>query len=505
MPEPLSVILIQLDSLNRHFLPSYGNDWVKAPNLSAFAERAAIFDNHYVGSLPCMPARREIWAGAQEFWWRPWGPLEPWDAPIAYLAGRAGIPTQLVTDYYHFFEWGSHNYAYDFAGYEFVRGHETDNWRTDPVVKVPDWAQKMVERRGEEAYIYLRNAQHFETENDFFAPRVIRAVSDWLDRNWTHKQFFLHVDCFDVHEPFHAPERYRSLYTDADYRQYNPWPRYGRVDEGPAKLAPDEIEWVRAQFAAKLTMVDTWLKRVFDRLDRYSLWDRTCVIITTDHGHYLGDHGWMGKPPAPLYHTLCHLPLLVWLPGGVHNGRRVNAITQTVDLYATVLELLGLQAPEAPYIHSRSFLPVLKGEAETHRDYAVYGYASERVGITTDQWTLLRDHDPQAAPAYIYTHQVEHLKGFGWRRRRDRELSFPDLEAGRFIPGVDMLVWRMRARALAPSPREDLLFHNPTDPSQERNMAPNQPVVVKQLEGILRDHARALQAPVEQLRRLRLL
>ena len=77
MPDPLSVVLIQLDSLNRHFLEVYGNTWVKTPNLTAFAKRAAVFERHYAGSLPCMPARREIWSGVEEFWWRPWGPLEP--------------------------------------------------------------------------------------------------------------------------------------------------------------------------------------------------------------------------------------------------------------------------------------------------------------------------------------------------------------------------------------------------------------------------------------------
>ncbi|MCW5854031.1 MAG: sulfatase-like hydrolase/transferase, partial [Anaerolineae bacterium] len=53
MAEPLSVILVQIDSLNRHFLTCYGNEWVQTPTLDAFAQRAAVFDHHYVGSLPC--------------------------------------------------------------------------------------------------------------------------------------------------------------------------------------------------------------------------------------------------------------------------------------------------------------------------------------------------------------------------------------------------------------------------------------------------------------------
>lgn len=508
MSNQLSVILIQIDSLNRHFLRCYGNDWVQAPNLATFAEKAAVFDNHFVSSLPCMPARREIWAGTQEFWWRGWGPLEPWDRPIAFLARQAGdITTHLVTDHYHFFEWGSHNYNYDFHGYDYIRGHEMDNWRSDPVTTIPDWATHMVQQRPVEGMIYLRNVQDFRHEADFFGPQVMRTTAEWLDRNHTQARFFLHVDSFDVHEPFHIPEPYRSLYTNDDYRQYNPWPHYGRIDQGLGQLSSEAVAWMRAQFAGKLTLVDRWLGQVLERLDRYRLWERTCVIITTDHGHYLGEHGWMGKPGAPLYHTLCHIPLLVWHPGGAHNGGRITAMTQTLDLYATVLDLLGLAVPAAEHVHSRSFLSVLLGQTDTHREYAVYAYSQQRIGITANEWTLLREHEPDI-PGYLYTHQVEQVGGFGFMQRQHRPFNFPDLEAGRFIPGVDMPVWRRPIPEHLDPPRlgrhEDLLFHNPSDPGQERNIIAQHPEVVRQLEDNLRAQARAVQAPAEQWQRLRL-
>lgn len=53
----MKVLCILLDSLNRHFLRAYGNDWVRTPNLDALAERSVVFDRHCVGSMPCMPAR----------------------------------------------------------------------------------------------------------------------------------------------------------------------------------------------------------------------------------------------------------------------------------------------------------------------------------------------------------------------------------------------------------------------------------------------------------------
>lgn len=509
----LSVIVVQIDSLSRHFLRCYGNDWVRTPNLDAFAERALIFDRHYAGSLPCMPARREIWAGAEEFWWRSWGPLEPWDQPIAHVARRAGVVSHLVTDHYHFFEWGSHSYAYDFHGYDFIRGHEMDNWRTDVPAVVPDWAEVMAARRRDETPGYLANVQDFAGEEDFFGPRVMRAAAAWLDRNHGLPRFYLHVDSFDVHEPFHIPEPYRSLYTADDYRRHNPWPHYGPIDRGMSALRPDEVAWVRAQFAGKLTMVDRWLGELFARLDRYGLWGRTCVIVTTDHGHYLGEHGWMGKPFAPLYHTLCHLPLLVWHPAlgqpteaGQPFGRRTSAITQTVDLYATVLDLLGAEAPRGEQIHSRSLAPLLRGETARHRDHALWAYNNRRVGVTTGDWTLLRFHRPDAAPAAIYTHDVQQGLGFGMGQRERRHLAFPGITAGRHIPGVETPVWRAELpidhARMRPPPLDDLLFHNPTDPEQEHDRAAAQPGVVSDLAALMREHALAIGAPREQLLRL---
>jgi arylsulfatase A-like enzyme len=506
MTTPLSVILIQIDSLNRHFLEAYGNDWVRAPNLAAFAARATVFDQHFVGSLPCMPARREIWAGTEEHWWRGWGPLEPWDEPLAYLAGRVGVTTQLVTDHYHLFEWGASNYAYDFTGYDFVRGHEHDNWRTDSVREVPDWARKMIRQHGEGGMIYLRNVQDFRDESDFFGAQVMARTADWLERNHTLERFFLHVDCFDVHEPFHIPEPYRSMYTDDDYRLYTPWPHYGRASDPAILEGEAELNWVRAQFAGKLSLVDAWFGRVLEVLEKRNLWERCVVVVTTDHGHYLGEHDRIGKPGSPMWHTLCQVPLMIWHPDG-KAGSRVSAFTQTLDLYPTILEWLGLHHEPRPWQHGSSFAGSLHGHASNSRPRAVYGYSNLRVGITQGEWTLLRDHDPSAAPAYWYSHGVEHLNTRSFAARKNRPLEF-DLAPGTFIPGLETPVWRLSAgshevRNLG-APRADLLYHNPSDPRQERDLSLERPDVARQLEDGLREHMRQLQVPDEQFARLRL-
>ena len=138
---PMKVITILMDSLNRHCLGPYGNKFVKTPNLDRFARKAAIFDSHFVGSLPCMPARRELMTGRKEFFWRGWGPLEPFDKPVAVEAKKLGAVTAMVTDHYHYWEQNAHGYLEHFDSVKTIRGHEHDMWNTEPLDKLPPWMQ----------------------------------------------------------------------------------------------------------------------------------------------------------------------------------------------------------------------------------------------------------------------------------------------------------------------------------------------------------------------------
>ena len=106
----MKAIMVMYDSLNRHFLEPYGCDWTKTPNFSRLAQRAVTFDNCYVGSMPCMPARRELHTGRYNFLHRSWGPLEPFDDSMPELLSRAGVHTHLVSDHYHYWEDGGATY-----------------------------------------------------------------------------------------------------------------------------------------------------------------------------------------------------------------------------------------------------------------------------------------------------------------------------------------------------------------------------------------------------------
>ena len=102
----MRAIMVMYDSLNRHMLPNYGCDWTLAPNFRRLGERAVTFDNHYVGSMPCMPARRELHTGRHNFLHRSWGPFEPFDDSTFTILKERGTYTHLVSDHYHYWEDG---------------------------------------------------------------------------------------------------------------------------------------------------------------------------------------------------------------------------------------------------------------------------------------------------------------------------------------------------------------------------------------------------------------
>src|ERR1700760_1925908 len=95
---PRNVIVVLLDSLNRHMLGAYGGKEFETPNIDRFATGAVRFTRHYAGSLPCMPARHDILCGALDFLWKPWGSIEVWEEPITQRLRRAGVTTMLVSD-----------------------------------------------------------------------------------------------------------------------------------------------------------------------------------------------------------------------------------------------------------------------------------------------------------------------------------------------------------------------------------------------------------------------
>lgn len=464
----LNIVLVLIDSLNRHHLSSYASNSIATPNLDAFARKAWRFDNHFVGSLPCMPARREIFAGRKEMMWRPWGPLEAFDARLPRLLEDKGYSTAIVTDHYHYWEEEANGYIQSFQSAELVRGQEKDFWKPPIPAEesVPKWVENIERWRPGWARRYYANVKDFRSEDDFFPAKVMTGAARWLEQNADKRPFFLQVESYDVHEPFHVPEPYASMYNDGKgSERFTLWPPYQDTEQLAkfmASTTPEELEFIRSQYYGKLTMVDRWFGELLQKLGELALWEDTMVVVTTDHGHDLGERGTFGKQ-YPHFDSHANIPLLVWYPGYPGDGRAVSALTQTVDLFATVLEAAG-SSPPGP-THSRSFLPFLTGGETNARQALLYGTFGQGVCCTDGEWTIFKSPE-SVGPLYYYSSMVF--------KSVIVDSVAPPVSCGRYIPGVDFQQWQVPVEVdpihVSPLGRQNFLFHRSEDPKQSRNL-----------------------------------
>ena len=495
---PRNAIVVLLDSLNRHLLGSYGGSEFDTPNLDRVARRALRFERHFAGSLPCMPARHDLLCGAWDFLWRPWGSIEIWEEPLTACLRDVGVVTKLVSDHPHLFETGGENYHAAFTAWDYQRGHESDPWQTRPD---PTWVGAPSFGRGV-ADVYTRSRGYFRDESDFPGPRTMAAAAEWLDRHGPHHdRFLLFVDEFDPHEPFDTPEPYASMYDDGWDGPHLIWPPYARAAVERGVLTPREAHQVRACYGGKLTMIDRWLGRLLDVVDRHDLWADTAVIICTDHGHFLGERDIWGKPPVPLFEPIGHLPLLVAWPG-VEPGP-VTALTTTVDLHATLLELFGAAATHRT--HGRSLVPLITGAARSVRDHVLAGVWGREVHLVDGDRKYARAPVGDNAPLTLWSNRWSTMPIPG---RPDWRLPLPDDRAVLDrMPGSTVPVIRQTWDAGDPVPywangefAGNHLYQLTEDPTEERNLAGSRAEndAAEQLRAALLD----IEAPTEQLVRL---
>jgi len=311
----MKVVFLLFDSLNRHALSCYEPAAPRTPNFERLAQRSVVFDRHFVGSLPCMPARRDIQTGRLNFLHRGWGPLEPFDHSVADILRSNDVYTHLITDHYHYFEDGGAGFHGRYSSWEFIRGQEKDKWRPaiDPAVErhaarfselqhdfSPDINSKLP---------YYVNREYLEAHGDFPLAQCFASGDEFLRNHGKADNWLLHLECFDPHEPFFAPERFLRDHPDALGGKIFDWPSYGRADVDPALL-----KQLRANYHALVGACDHHLGELLDRFDRDDLWADTWIVLSTDHGLLLGEKEYLGKNRPPFYNEVAHIPLLIAPP-----------------------------------------------------------------------------------------------------------------------------------------------------------------------------------------------
>lgn len=404
----MKLIYVLFDSLVRNALGAYGGRWIPTPNFDRFAQRAVVFDNHWTGSLPCMPARREMHTGRYNFLHRGWGPLEPFDRSAFERLGEAGVHTHLVSDHFHYFEDGGATYHQRYGTWDFIRGQENDKWKA--MVEPPiERFKKMYDPRNYtipedgKRMMHCITREFIKDEADFPCVRCFRGGMEFLDQNRDADQWLLQIECFDPHEPFFAPRRFRDAAGVDDSHPILDWPRYDAVVEDAFAC-----EQMRANFAALVRMCDHYFGELLDYMDRHDLWRDTAVVLTTDHGFLLSEHDWWGKCRMPFYNEVSHIPLLIYTPQTRGEaGRRCASLTQTIDLAPTLLRYFGVE-PD-PTVTGHSLLPLLARD-RTLRDVALYGIFGGSINVTDGRYTYFHyPADMTGEGVFEYTLMPTHM------------------------------------------------------------------------------------------------
>lgn len=452
----MRAIVVMFDSLNRNYLPPYGAPpGVQAPNFTRLASKSVTFENCYAGSMPCMPARRELHTGRYNFLHRSWGPLEPFDDSVPEMLRGAGVATHLATDHMHYWEDGGATYHNRYGTFSLIRGQQGDPLKgqiRDPEVG-PDlrvrrsgtWRQDQVNRAYMSGLADHPQTLTFDAGLEFIATN--RSESNWM----------VQIETFDPHEPFFSAAQFEALHpTDYEGPAYD-WPEYMQVVEDD-----ESADHVRFRYSALVSMCDHSLGRVLDAMDRYELWDNTLLIVCTDHGFLLGEQGWWGKSVPPWYDATIHTPLFVWDPREQIQGERRDSLVQTIDIAPTLLDFFDLQSTTD--MQGRPLRETIRSDARI-REFGLFGGFGGHVSVTDGRFVYMRSSaDRSNEPLYEHTLMPTHMRGmFSTAELATAELASPFT----FTKGVPVLRTRGQA-STNPFVFGTMLFDLVNDPQQAR-------------------------------------
>lgn len=408
------------DELRADALGYAGHSVFRTPHIDRLAQAGAIFTRAYCASPLCMPARASMISGL-------WphnhhiqdnaGHLPPDDETYAQLLQRAGYQTAAIGKLHFwpddpgrsFVEHEPYVHARGFADVHEIPGPasltKTDSylsrrWRDLGLLDAyrADFRRRQQASRAGGAAAWASPLPVEEYADSYVGARAV----EWLERYDNVAPFLLHVSFGGPHPPFDAPEPYASMYDPATLPDPVPpstpdaW-LPGRVRDrmlaGRTSLPSAEASRVArermASYGGKIALIDEWIGRILHTLDARGFTQQTLVIFLSDHGEMGGDHGRYNK--SIFYEGAACIPLILRWPGSVPPGRRVDALVEQVDLFATVVAAAG--APPSGRSSARSLLPAASGAPlpEAMPRDAVFAELKREVMVCTERYKYAVD------------------------------------------------------------------------------------------------------------------
>lgn len=434
MAEHPNIIMILCDELRADALGCYGNPVADTPNIDRLATMGTRFSQCMVTQPTCTPSRASILTGCYPSAIRSrmvgcYTPDDPRFLPRVlsengYRTASIGklhlVPQGAEPDVIASCLESNDGTYYGFQEIDLVNGHgdrcfgpQYTEWLNE---LVPDLSERL-ERK--QPYPHGVNAYTWELPEEVHSSHYIANQTIEFLEQADKQPFFLHVSFPDPHYPFTVPEPYASHYNPDDMpppippvtESHDMPPLHTQVYErqNTAEIHPDgrpvdrvigtppheyanydvkDWQQVKAIYYGMVSLVDDCIGRILDAIDRQNLRENTIIVFLSDHGDYLGDHGFYGKGLP--YDSVLRVPM-IWSGSGIKAGNTIDTVESTLDIAPTILDMANI--PEAEAMQGLSMKAILKGEMQERQSIAMTenddDFAAIRMRtITTENWRL---------------------------------------------------------------------------------------------------------------------
>ncbi len=416
--QPRNILFLFADDQREDTIGAYGNPHIITPSLDRLAGMGTGFRQNYCfganSGAVCVPSRAMVHSG------------RPWTRISTSLEGTPMLSGILGKNGYQTFISGKWHNGRDSVLRGFQQGKAVmmggmSNHAEVPLVDISGDGKELVNQRTGD-----------RMSSELFAS----ATVDFLRNRDRSRPFFAYCAFTAPHDPRQPPQEFRDMYyrnrppLPANYLPQHPFDNghmNGGRDEnlGPWPRTPDLIREQLAEYYGLISFMDQQIGRVFTELDAQDLWKDTLVIYAADHGLAIGSHGLLGK--QSIYEHSMKCPLILAGPG-VPAGQQRHAFTYLLDIFPTVLEFAGLEAPQP--VEGQSLWPLVDNASASVRDSIFLPFLKLMRSCRDERYKI------------IYYPPINHVQLFDLRDDPDEMINLaPHPE---YAPIVDRLTTRLR-------------------------------------------------------------
>lgn len=413
------VLFISIDDLNDWVEPLGGHPQSITPNLTALAERGMTFTNAHTAAALCNPSRTSLMLGLHPNTTGIYGNSPNWQT-VPRLADLPTIPRQFRDNGYYTAGAGKLFHAATFNAALYAGYNDRSAWY--------EYYPSLDRQLPDEITPHNRpqNNNPFTPNLDWGSVSADdRAMGDGQVVAWSADQITTQMDqprfnavgIYRPHAPWYVPQKYLDMYPleevilpEVPIDDMVDVPDAGRNIYHSNQMPPAAFfEWAKSSgewqagvqaYLASVTFADAMVGEILEALEQSGRADNTIIVLWSDHGWHLGEkHRWRKHT---LWEEATHVPLIVVAPGLTEPGSSSGQAVSLMDIYPTLMELTGLEAPD--YLEGRSLVPLIEDPDAEWDHVALSTFGFQNHAVRSGRYRYIRYADGSEE---LYDHQTD--------------------------------------------------------------------------------------------------